>query len=193
MPHNDFTLLTDEQLVLISLVGIMSAYDELVRRYRGAALAVAEGALASRESAEDAVQDAFLLAFKALPQLDDPARFGSWVCVIARNRARQVGTREGRSATTEPDELDALVLKQSEEIIPHPIDELIRKIERISVRDALGNLSPDLQTVMRLYYYEEWPVKRIAEVLSLPVTTIKWRLHQGRQRMRRCLYGQMEE
>ena len=192
MDNGLLTTTDDTQLVLWSLVGDMAAYDELVRRYRGAVLAVAEGVLGAYEAAQDVAQEAFLLAFKALPQIEDPSKFAGWLCAIARNRARRVAARESRTRPAEPDELDALLLQESAEIAPHPVDEMIRRIEHLSVRTALGKLPEDYRIVMRLYYYEEWPVKRIGEFLSLPVTTVKWRLHQGRQQMKRHIHGIME-
>lgn len=183
----------DEALVLRALVGDLQAFDELVRRYRGAVLAVAQGVTGSYDRAQDVAQDAFLLAFRKLPQLDDPARFSSWLYAITRHRATRFSMRESRSEPTEAETLDAYVLQCSAEIAPHPVDELIRQVEYLSVRTALGRMPEEHQTVMRLYYYEDWPVKRIAEFLSLPTTTVKWRLHEGRQRLKRSLCGVLED
>ena len=183
----------DATLVLRALVGDLGAFDGLVRRYRGAALAVAQGVTGSFDRAQDAAQDAFVLAFSKLPQLDDPARFASWLCAIVRHRATRLSMRDNRAQPTEPEELEAYVLRHSGEVSPHPVEEMIRRIEGISVRNALGNLPEEIQVVMRLYYYEDWPVKRIAEFLSLPATTVKWRLHEGRRRLKRTLCGMFEE
>src|SRR5262245_36610972 len=97
-----FPLISDEELVIGALLGDLGAFDELVRRFRGAVVAVAEGVLGSRELALDVAQEALLLAFKALPQLDDPARFPAWLCAITRNRARRVGAADRRSEPTAP-------------------------------------------------------------------------------------------
>jgi RNA polymerase sigma-70 factor (ECF subfamily) len=179
----------DETLVLRALLGDLPAYDELVRRYRGAALAVAEQVCRCPQAAEDATQEAFLLAFKALPQLQDPARFGSWIRSIVRHRALRAGKRDRRSVSAEDEELDRLLRERCGAIVPDPLEATIREIERISVRRALGRLPEEHQIVLRLYYYEEWTVKRIAEFLSLPLPTVKWRLHQGRQWLKNRLEG----
>jgi len=177
--------LSDEELVIDALIGDLAAYDELVRRYRGAVMATAEQVLGSREGAEDVAQEALLLAFKALPQLEDPARFGGWLYTITRHRAHRVATREGYSQATEDQELDRLIVANSHELGVSPVDELMRKVERATISTALERLPADYQMVLRLRYFQEWPVERIAAFLLLPVTTVKWRLHHGRQLMRR--------
>ncbi|MBW3624661.1 MAG: sigma-70 family RNA polymerase sigma factor [Armatimonadetes bacterium] len=182
----------DTALVLRALVGDLAAFDELVRRYRGAVLAVAQGVTGSFDRAQDVTQDAFLLAFRKLAQLDDPARFSSWLYAITRHRAQRFSRRESRSEPTDADILDTYLLEQSHEIAPNPLDEIIRQVEHLSVRGAFGKLPEEHQIILRLYYYEEWPVKRIAEFLSLPTTTVKWRLHEGRQRLKRSLSGALE-
>ena len=177
----------DEELVLRALIGDLEAFDELVRRFRGAVIVVAEQVLGSKDAARDVAQEAFLLAFKALPQLDEPAKFAGWLCAIARHRARRVAARDRRAEPTEPSEIDRLLMAQSSELAWDPEEALGRKLAGNAVRAALAELAPELQVALQLYYYEEWPVARIAEFLSLPVTTVKWRLHQGRILMRRRL------
>src|SRR5207248_10692580 len=137
-------------------------------------------------------QEAFLLAFKALPQLQDAAKFSGWLCAIARHRARRVAARDRRAEPTEPSEIDRLLLARSSELAVHPEETLGRKLASAAVRAALAELPPEHQVVLRLRYYEEWPVARIAEFLTLPITTVKWRLHQGRLLMRRRLDEGME-
>src|SRR5207244_8483604 len=79
------------ELVREAQRGNPEAFDALVRRFRDLMVAVARQEIGSREAAEDVVQDALLQAFRALPQLQDPARFVPWLTVITRCRARRVG------------------------------------------------------------------------------------------------------
>jgi len=190
--RGQFPQFSEEELVLAALVGDFEAFDELVRRYRGAVVAIAEQAVGSREAAEDVAQEAFLLAFKALPQLDDPGRFGGWLCAITKRRAWRVASQAKRSEPTEPTELDRLIIEHSDELGAHPAADYNRKLERTLVQTAINKLSPEHQMVIRLRYYEEWPVERIAAFLSLPVSTVKWRLHHGRKLMKRQLEKQQE-
>src|SRR5439155_19811549 len=92
-----------------------------------------------------------------------------------------------RSEPAPPSEIDRLLLAASCELAVHPAEDLAKEAEREAVRTALAGLSPDYRTPLQLYYYEEWSVAEIAQFLSLPATTGKWRLHQGRALMRREL------
>jgi RNA polymerase sigma-70 factor (ECF subfamily) len=192
MRREHFPEIEDAELVVRALLGDLEAFDELVRRYRGAVTAVARQALDSEQAAEDVAQEALLLAFKALPQLEEPERFGPWLCAITRHRARRVATQEARSEPRLPTDLDELILESSRELTAHPHDDLLKAAERDQIHHALGRLPKDHRTVLWLYYFEDWPVARIGEFLSLPVTTVKWRLHQGRAEMRRRLGPGME-
>lgn len=185
--------ISDEQLVLNALVGDLGAFDELVSRYRGAVVVVAVQALGSREAAEDLAQEAFLLAFKALPQLQEPARFGSWICSITRHRAWRVGRQEARQEPTEDSKLDTLILRHSPALSACPEETLLRRSDQEQLRERLSELPTEFQIVLQLRYFEEWPVARIADFLTLPLTTIKWRLHRGRELLRRRLTAEEEK
>src|ERR1051326_3962070 len=74
--------LSDAEVAEVAQLGSLEAYDELVRRFRGAVLMVARQLLDSRQAAEDVAQEAFLLAFEGLAQLQDPAKFPSWLYAI---------------------------------------------------------------------------------------------------------------
>ena len=78
---------SDAELVVVALAGNTQAFDVLVNRYRRAMLTVAQQIVRNAADAEDVVQDAFLRAFEALPQLTDLNRFGAWLHSITRNRA----------------------------------------------------------------------------------------------------------
>ena len=175
------------ELVLAAVLGDLEAFDALVRRFRGAIIIVAEETLGNREQAEDVAQEVFLLAFKALPQLQDPTRFSSWLYAIARHRARRVSIQSSRIKPMEAPVLDRLILANCQEIGVHPADECIRRAERAYVPELLATLEPEYRTPLRLRYYEEWSVQQIGEFLMLPVTTVKWRLHKGRHLMRQLL------
>jgi RNA polymerase sigma-70 factor (ECF subfamily) len=186
-------LISDQELVVGALQGRIGAYDELVRRYRGAVIMVAEQTMGSREGAEDVAQETFLLAYKSLGQLQDPAKFAGWLYAIARRRARRIGRRDGRCQSTEQVVIDRLIVETSDEISPSPLEELIRAESREAIRALLVALPVERRNVLQLYYYEQWPVARIADFLSLSQTTVKWRLHSGRNWLCRHLMRRMEE
>jgi RNA polymerase sigma-70 factor, ECF subfamily len=182
-----FPEIPDDELVLIALLGNMACFDELVRRYRGAVTRVAWQVVGSKAAAEDIAQDAFLLAYKALPQLQEPANFAGWLYAITRHRARRVAGRESRSETVDLSDIDRLILDYCPELTVNPAEEVIKRSDRAWIPGALRSLPDTHRIVMELRYFEEWTVSRIGEFLSLPVTTVKWRLHSGREMMRRYL------
>jgi len=163
----------DGELVRWARDGCRMAFDELARRYRAGVYLTARQIVGDAGRAEDVAQEALLIAFRALPTLADPARFGAWLGAITRHRARRVARQEDRLVPLEPSHLDHLQTPT-----PAASEELT---------DAFGALGEDYQTVLRLRYWEEWSVGQIASFLSLPITTIKWRLHYGREVLRRRL------
>jgi RNA polymerase sigma-70 factor (ECF subfamily) len=183
----------DEELALRALLGDLEAFDALVRRFRGAVLRITTQILGSREAAEDAAQETFLLAFKALPQLQEPERFAGWLCAIARRCALRHAEKNRRNEPTDAPVLDRLLLTYSQELTASPHEQTARKVEQEGVTQALAQLSPDYRLPLELYYFEDWSVGRIADFLSLPNTTIKWRLHYGRTLLRRLLSAPEEK
>ena len=84
---------SDETLVALTLIRDEAAFEELVIRHRKAALLVAHTVTRNTYTAEDAVQDAFLCAWQRLDTLKDAAKFGPWVCRIAKYRAINLAKR----------------------------------------------------------------------------------------------------
>src|ERR1700730_2785255 len=121
----------DEQLVVAALLGDIAAFDVLVLRYRPAVLAAVSRQISRREMAEDICQEAFLLAFKALPQLADRSRFPAWLHAIARRQAIRHSRGEARASHSP---LDELILEHSEVLGQSGWDALERKEEQEWVR-----------------------------------------------------------
>ena len=68
-----------------------------------------------------------------------------------------------------------------------PANILERELLREAVREAISELPNDYQAVIQLYYWAEMPQKRMAEFLSLPLTTVKWRLHKAKELLKTLL------
>jgi RNA polymerase sigma-70 factor (ECF subfamily) len=167
----------DEILVVAAILGDFDAFDELATRYRAAAVRAAQS-IVGREDAEDVAQDALLLAFKALPSIEDPTKFAAWLGAITRHRALRFGKRE-RPHQVGRVELDEFLLEQVD-ALAHPLvsdgdEELMLAFE---------HLPADYALVLRLRFFDEMPLKRIAAFLGAPVSTVKWRVHRGKQLLR---------
>ena len=167
----------DEVLVVASIIGDLDAFDLLATRYRAAVVRAAQ-AIVGREDAEDVAQDSLLLAFKALPSIEDPAKFAAWLSAITRHRAFRFGKRESAHKEGRVD-LDEFLIEQVE-ALAHPL--VNDGDEELGL--ALDNLPADYALVLRLRFFDEMPLKRIAAFLGVPVSTIKWRVHRGKQLLR---------
>src|SRR5688572_5071561 len=83
----------DEVLVLGAILGNLEAFEQLVLRYRPAVVRLARS-IVGTDDAEDVAQDALLLAFKALPGIEEPRSFAAWLSAITRNRALRFSKSE---------------------------------------------------------------------------------------------------
>jgi len=176
---------SDAELVIAALAGNTRAFDILVNRYRRAMLTVARQIVRNPDDAEDVVQDAFLRAFEALPQLTDLNRFGAWLHSITRNRALRYYQNSSRYRPQE--DMEPYVNRAGDASQNDPAQIIERESTQQAVRDAISDLPSDYQTVIELYYWTEMPQKRIAEFLSLPLTTVKARLHKAKALLKTML------
>jgi RNA polymerase sigma-70 factor, ECF subfamily len=168
----------DEVLVVAAILGDFGAFDELVARYRAAVVRAAR-MVVGREDAEDVAQEVFLLAFKALPSIEDPAKFAAWLFAITRHRAWRFGRRESahRSGRVELDE----VLLERLESLSAPMPD---RGDEEEVMLALASLPDDYALAVRLRFLDGLPIKRIAAFLGVSQATVKWRVHRGKQLLR---------
>lgn len=183
----------DAELIIAVLADNLKAFDELVFRYQRAMLTVAQQIVRNPTDAEDIVQDAFLLAFEALPQLENLNRFGSWLYSITRNRALRFMKRASKFQLHE--DIEAELQVEADPASSDPAKILVKQSTHEAIRDAINSLPPEFQEVIKLYYWVDMPQKRIAEFLSLPLTTVKWRLHKAKDLLKSLLekrgYGEI--
>lgn len=160
--------------------GDASAFGVLVRRYQRPAYAVALSVVGKHEDAEDAAQEAFLVALERLEECRNPDRFGGWLLTIVRNRSKNLIRRESLRETDEV----PLAARSS---MPTPD----RVTEAAELRDMLETAMQDLPEVQReivmLHDLEGWKHREIAERLDLPPGTVRSHLHFARKTLREAL------
>ena len=169
----------DEVLVVAAIVGDLEAFDQLALRYRAAVVRVAR-AIVGREHAEDVAQDVLLLAFKALPSIEEPRKFPAWLAAITRHRAARFGKQE-RERQSRRVVLDQVLLENLESLSQPFADQS----DDDELQRALENVPEDYGLVLRLRFLDEMPLKRIASFLGAPLSTVKWRLHQGKKLLKK--------
>jgi RNA polymerase sigma-70 factor (ECF subfamily) len=174
----------DEVLVLAAILGNLEAFEELVVRYRPAVVRLAR-TIAGADHAEDVAQDSLLLAFKALPGIDEPRKFPAWLSAITRHRA----LRFSKSETAHMSKRVALdeALLEKIEALAKPLAEKERDEEMIA---ALESLPSDYAMALRLRFLDEMPLKRIAAFMGIPLSTVKWRIHHGKKLLKEKVKGE---
>ena len=150
----------DAAIVARVLAGDAAAYATLVGRYRAQFARYAVRMLGNREDAEEALQDAFLRAFRSLAKCDDPERFSSWLFRILANRCRTAGSRRGRREQTFVRDEFAL-LDASED---HPED---RTAWREEIQRALMMLEADQREAFLLKHVEDLGYEEMAELTGI--------------------------
>lgn len=171
---------SDATLVARVRSGDTAAYAVLVARYRVQFARYAVRMLGSREDAEEALQDAFVRAYRSIAKCDDPERFGSWLFRILVNRCRTAGTRRGRRERTFVHDEVAL-LTASEE---HPAE---RVAWREEIQRALARLDPEQREAFLLKHVEELGYEEMSELTGVGVSALKMRVKRACERLRAML------
>jgi RNA polymerase sigma-70 factor (ECF subfamily) len=177
---------TDEQLLREFINGEAASFELLVRRHSAELYQFVLRFTKSAVAAEDVAQDAFLQVFTAAPTFDTNRRFKPWLFTIAANKARDYLRSRGRKREVP---IDAYVDGGNDEdagrrfldlmaVEGEPIDEGLQLEEkREMVRRIMDDMPPKLSEVMILAYYHRFSYKEIAEVVGIPLGTVKSRLH----------------
>lgn len=161
---------SDADLVAQARAGGKPAFEALVRRYQGAAVARAYALLHDRGEAEDAAQEGFLRAYRSLGQLQHPQAFASWLLRTVANVARRASQKRSRR----PGPLPAVVEGQRR----GPHDEVL---------DAIAALPDGYQEVLHLHYAQGYSCAEIGTMLGLKIGSVTSRLTRARQMLRRLL------
>lgn len=184
----------DEGSLLAALRrGEEAAYEQLVRAYAGRLLAVARRMLGSDEDARDAVQDAFVSAFRGIARFEGGARLSTWLHRIVVNAAlMRMRTRRRRPETLIDDLLPAFSPDghhvERFEAWAAPAEDLLAQEETPQVvRAAIDRLPDACRVVLVLRDVEERDTAETAEILGVSANAVKIRLHRARQALRTLL------
>jgi len=180
----------DADLVTRARQGDPAAFGELVDRHRSAVYRAALAALGSHAEAEDAAQDAFLLAFRRLASFRGDASFKTWLLTIAWHQAinrRRSLTRIWRRMVepTEGEEAEAFVSIAASG--PTPEQAAAGAQMRRAIEAAIRRLPPALRDTLLLAQSGDHTYEEIGAMLRAPVGTIKWRVSEARRQVRQAL------
>jgi RNA polymerase sigma-70 factor (ECF subfamily) len=165
----------DATAIARCLDGEADAFRWIVHRYQREALAHAAALLRRTEDARDAVQEAFVDAYRSLSSFDCSRRFYPWFYVILRNRCLKLLRRRGHTAT------------ESGSLLARPAEGSLE--ETAAIEHALGRLVPEDREILLLKYVDGRTHEELAELLGIPPGTAMSRLHRARDRFREITDG----
>jgi RNA polymerase sigma-70 factor (ECF subfamily) len=185
---------TDQELVRLCLKGQERAAHELVSRYQRPVFSFIYRMIRDRELAEDLAQDTFIRAFDNLRKYDPAYKFSSWLFKVGHNltvdhiRRRELDTVSIHGApdavTTDQQEATSVTLESEFE---QP-DELLEARELgSSIEEAIDRLRPEYRTAVMLRHVEGYSYDEIAEVMEIPLGTVKTYIHRARAELQDML------
>ncbi len=154
------------------------AFTELVDLDGDLCYAIAYRILRDSERAQDAVQQAFLLAWRELPRLRDPERFGPWLHRLLVNACYEELRRYRRWSTR---------IRELPVDGPSGPDPMISVDDRDALDRAFERLTAQHRAVFVLHHYAGHPLTEVAEIVGVPVGTVKSRLHYATRTLRTAI------
>ncbi len=174
---------SDNDLLARHLAGDTDAFAALVRRYRRELYSFLARFTGSETLADDVFQETFIQLYVSAGSFDLSRRLKPWLYTIAANKARDaLRSRSRRQAAP----LDAQMSSTDDATtyadlmpanIPAPDESILNLEVRQTVQNIVRDMPEDLRNVLILSYFQELPYKEVAEILDLPLGTVKSRLH----------------
>ncbi len=185
---------SDESALLAALRGGDDrAYERLVSTHGGRMLAVARRILRNDEEARDALQEAFLLAFRGLPRFAGQSRLSTWLHRIVVNSALMKLRRRSARPEESIEPLLPTFLEDGHATVsyrawPESAEALLERAEvRNLVRASIDRLPATYRTILMLRDIEELDTTAVAGMLGISANAVKIRLHRARQALRELL------
>lgn len=181
----------EARLVRLAKSGDRGAFADLVELYKDKIYHLAYRMLGNRQEAEDIVQETFLRVFRNLERYDEALKFSTWIYRIGTNvsidrlRRRRTAYSLDAETASDGDGQDWHGLLASEDLTPEG-QVLLSETQR-RIRNAIDDLPEKYKSVVILKYLHDMSLQEIGDVLGMPVTTVKTRVHRGREFLRRKL------
>ena len=193
-PRTEWGGLTDQEVVLRARSGQESAYRELIRRYERPIFALLFRMVRDRELAADLSQETFVKALNAIESYRPEFKFSSWIFKIANNaaidhlRRRELDTLslDGSPHAETPEAMQATALQIGARQ-ETPLDTVEAKELGSAIEAAIGSLRPEYRSCILLRHVEGRAYEEIAEILNLPLGTVKTYIHRARNELRLSL------
>lgn len=178
----------------LALKGDQRAFAELVELYKDKIYHLAYRMLNNRHEAEDVVQETFLRVYRNLDRYDDKQKFSTWIyrigtnlCIDRLRKRRPVYSLDAE--VNDQEGIDGYSMIPSTNVTPET-ELLLSETQRL-IYEAIDSLPVKYRSVMILRYLQDLSLQEIGDVLDMPVTTIKTRVHRGREFLRKKLGPKM--
>lgn len=178
--------LTNKQIIDRVLTGDTNAFDLFIHRYTVNMSRYALTLLHDPHKAEEAVEEAFVECFLHLSSLNNPEAFEGWLAMTVKRKCFRLGKQRQNEDISDLAEL----LASNEET---PEEYLIFSEEQQKVREAVGRLPEKLRETTVLYYFEDCPVSKISQKLGIPPGSVKRRLYDAREKLKKELCDMAEQ
>ncbi|MBA3644598.1 MAG: sigma-70 family RNA polymerase sigma factor [Gemmatimonadaceae bacterium] len=194
LPRTDYSEVSDQQVVVYAQQGREDAYRELITRYERPVFSLIFRMVRDKETAEDLAQETFIKVLNNIDRYLPEFKFSSWLFKIANNitidflRRRQIDTISIEGApdavTAESKRATAIALASGGE---SPLQELESKELGEQIERAIGKLRPEYRACILLRHVEDYSYDEIAEIVKLPLGTVKTYIHRARAELREHL------
>jgi RNA polymerase sigma-70 factor (ECF subfamily) len=175
---------SDEQLLSDYREGDKAAFAQLVERYERELFHFLVRFLGDRAAAEDVFQEAFLQVHQSADQFDPQRRFRPWLFTIAANKARDLMRSQARRPTSPlqasisaGDEDSGQFIDLMQSAAEMPGEPMERQELQQQVHKTVMSMPEHLREILLLSYFHQFPYKQISDILSIPLGTVKSRLH----------------
>lgn len=185
--------LTDREIIERVVGGDRRAFAGLVDRHKDKAMTLALRMLKDREVAEEAVQDAFLRAFNALPGFEGKASFATWFYRIVYNVCSTILSRRGTNLTVSLQDEEGQSTADLHDSSPNPEASLESAETARIIRQEIDQLPASYSSVVTLFFLQELSYAEIVEVTGLPLGTVKARLFRARTMLKKAILRRTNE
>lgn len=167
--------------------GDVSSFEDLIQNHQARLFRLVLTVAGNAEDAEDALQETLLQAYRALPGFRGDCSFSTWLFRIAINRTRNWLRSQGRASS---ERFAASMVGATEDTARRVDSEVVHREGRRQIRAALQKLPEHYRRAILLRHYMDMSYEEIADVLGVPVGTVRSRLAQGRKLLMQRLNAQ---
>lgn len=186
MEISNYIVLTDKQMIDLTLEGDNMAFEALFNRYKDAIYKLYLQRTGNDDDSKDLLQETFIKVFLNLERYDSRYTFGQWVYVIARNtfvdfvRRRHddvsINAFPGAAPGINPVDTEAT-----------PEESIINSQRKLQLEQHLGKMAQKYRTLIELRFFKEYSYEEIAAELDMPLGTVKTQIHRARNQLCRFI------